>query len=151
MGPAPMIKMVEMSVRLGIKSHGMELGTKKGRAGRASPCHSVRETLARGWSLDQFPHPRNPQKRAINGEFQGNQRYLPRPGFALRAPATGPSSLSLHSSFARHALPRRSGVAAPRVARQGEAWRPGLDLNQDKERCTAPASTLFRHRAGSKI
>src|SRR5207344_1701793 len=33
-------------------------------------------------------------------------------------------------------------VAAPRVARQGEAWRPGLDLNQDKEHCTAPASTL---------
>jgi hypothetical protein len=38
--------------------------------------------------------------------------------------------------------PPVSGVAAPRVARQGEAWRPGLDLNQDKERCTAPASTL---------
>jgi len=27
--------------------------------------------------------------------------------------------------------PPVSGVAAPRVARQGEAWRPGLDLNQD--------------------
>src|SRR5215468_9742044 len=86
MGPAPMIKMVEMSVRLGIKSHGMELGTKKGRAGRASPCHSVREPLARGWSLDQFPHPRNPQKRAINGEFQGDQRYLRlRPAVRLRS------------------------------------------------------------------
>jgi hypothetical protein len=33
MGPAPMIRMVEMSVLLGIKSRGnRELGTKKGRA-----------------------------------------------------------------------------------------------------------------------
>jgi hypothetical protein len=26
--------------------------------------------------------------------------------------------------------------------RSGEGWRPGLDLNQDKERCIALASTL---------
>src|SRR5438034_108293 len=51
MGPAPMIRMVEMSFRLGIKSHGCgELGTKKGRAGQlvtngsAGPCD---ETLRR--------------------------------------------------------------------------------------------------------
>ena len=45
------------------------LGTKKGRACRASPKPRARVTLARGWSLDQIPHPRNPQKRAINGEI----------------------------------------------------------------------------------
>src|SRR6185295_3434347 len=28
------------------------------------------------------------------------------------------------------------------LAEAGEGWRPGLDLNQDKEHCTAPASTL---------
>ena len=99
----------------------------------------VREPLARGWSLDQFPHPRNPQKRPINREIQGFLALGP--ALLLGTPATSPSSLSFHSSFAGHALRRRSGVAAPRVARQGEAWRPGLDLNQDKERCTALAST----------
>jgi ribulose 1,5-bisphosphate carboxylase large subunit-like protein len=42
------------------------------------------------------------------------------------------------------------GVAAfSRFASEG--WRPGLDLNQDKERCTALASTRFRHRAAAII
>ena len=35
--------------------------------------------------------------------------------------------------------------------RSSEGWRPGLELNQDKERCTAPASTPFRHRAEAII
>src|SRR3954466_10604831 len=38
---------------------------------------------------------------------------------------------------------RRGKLAC--LAEAGEAsegWRPGLDLNQDKERCTVPASTL---------
>jgi len=34
---------------------------------------------------------------------------------------------------------------AEAVAREG--WRPGLDSNQDKERCTALAWKAFRHRA----
>lgn len=29
-------------------------------------------------------------------------------------------------------------------------WRPGLDLNQEKERCTAPA-LIFRHRAKAVV
>src|SRR5258707_972900 len=52
-----MIRMVEMSVRLGIKSHGWELGTKKGRACRASPSTKARDP-ERGWSLDQIPQTR---------------------------------------------------------------------------------------------
>jgi hypothetical protein len=32
-------------------------------------------------------------------------------------------------------------LAEPKL-RSSEGWRPGLDLNQDKERCIAPASTL---------
>jgi hypothetical protein len=32
-------------------------------------------------------------------------------------------------------------LAQPKL-RRSEGWRPGLDLNQDKERCTALASTL---------
>jgi len=35
---------------------------------------------------------------------------------------SGPSSLSLRSSYAGHTSPGSLGVAAPRVARQGEAW-----------------------------
>jgi hypothetical protein len=36
------------------------------------------------------------------------------------------------------------GLSACRAeaAAGGEGWRPGLDLNQDKERCIALASTL---------
>ena len=93
------------------------------RRPRVPFCHSVREPLARGWSLDQFPHPRNPQKRAINGEIQGNQRYLPgldfatiglrspKSAFALRATAEQPS-LS-------NGLPSRSCGAAKAG---GPAW-----------------------------
>jgi len=84
---------------------------------------------------------RNPQKRAINRQLPGSARE---------------AAAWLRSVYAfawlklrRTRFARRSGVAAPRVARQGEAWRPGLDLNQDKERCIALASTLFRHRAAS--
>ena len=34
-------------------------------------------------------------------------------------------------------------LACPaKAAGSGEGWRPGLDLNQDKERCIALASTL---------
>jgi hypothetical protein len=33
-------------------------------------------------------------------------------------------------------------LAAWPKLRISEGWRPGLDLNQDKEQCTAPASTL---------
>src|SRR5207237_9398140 len=50
-----------------------ELGTKKGRACCASPKPRARVTLARGWSLDQIPHPRNPQNSPINRHFGGNQ------------------------------------------------------------------------------
>src|SRR6185436_21088462 len=46
-----------------------KLGTKKGRACCASPKPRARVTLARGWSLDQIPHPRNPQKPPINRQF----------------------------------------------------------------------------------
>src|SRR5664279_4385376 len=65
------------------------------------------------------------------------------PAFALRA-AEGPQSVFAFAplKLRRTRFALRSRVAAPRVARQGEAWRPGLDLNQDKERCTALASTL---------
>jgi len=89
----------------------------------------VREALARGWSLDQFPHLRNPQKRAINREI---------PGFLVPRP---PSLFELRRGSLRH-----HWLAEPKL-RSSEGWRPGLDLNQDKEHCTAPASTHFRHRA----
>jgi hypothetical protein len=45
-------------------------------------------------------------------------------------------------------LPSHDGAAfvcnrpAEPKLRSSEGWRPGLDLNQDKERCTALASTL---------
>src|SRR5204863_9432413 len=85
-----------------------KLGTKKGRACCASPKPRARVTLARGWSLDQIPHPRNPQKRAINGDFRGfgasvrlrsasygrtafAARWLAQPKLAEPAKAGGPA------------------------------------------------------------
>jgi hypothetical protein len=40
----------------------------------------------------------------------------------------------------RGSLRRKAESGLP--SRSSEGWRPGLDLNQDKEQCTAPASTL---------
>ena len=51
---------------------------------------------------------------------------------------------------ARQASLHHGWPAEPKLQRS-EGWRPGLDLNQDKERCLAPASTLFRHRAAPTI
>jgi hypothetical protein len=42
--------------------------------------------------------------------------------------------------------PRSQGLAEPK-RRSRVGWRPGLDSNQDKEQCIAPASKAFRHRA----
>jgi hypothetical protein len=46
----------------------------------------------------------------------------------------------------RYGAPRNDGVGCDWPAkpkqRSCEGWRPGLDLNQDKELCTALASTL---------
>jgi hypothetical protein len=36
---------------------------------------------------------------------------------------------------------RGNWLAEPKLQSR-EGWRPGLDLNQDKEQCIAPASTL---------
>jgi hypothetical protein len=47
----------------------------------------------------------------------------------VRGPRHSPSSLSLRYSYAGHASPLRSGVAAPRVARKGEAWWGKKDSN----------------------
>src|SRR5262245_40088277 len=111
MGPAPMIRMVEMSVRLGIKSHGCgNWAQKKGALAARPLATSVRETLARGCALDQFPHLRNPKKGLINGEIQGSGRCLPWPGFAFRYAA---------AAFATAGLPSRSCGAAKAG---GPAW-----------------------------
>src|SRR3979490_2158039 len=72
MGPAPMIRMVEMSVLLGIKSHGREMGTKKGRACRASLEPGARLPSRAGWSLDQILQPRKGLKDPINRHLGGS-------------------------------------------------------------------------------
>src|SRR5258708_7668354 len=41
-------------------------------------------------------------------------------------------------------------LAEPKLQSR-EGWRPGLDLNQDTERCTALAWEAFRHRAAAII
>ncbi len=87
-GPAPMMRMVDMSVRLGIKSRGLKLGTKKGRAA-ARPL-SKSAIFAREVCLDQISEVGKDYKGFINrqlGPFRepggrwknaGNGRRLPR-------------------------------------------------------------------------
>src|SRR5450631_1020732 len=125
MGPAPMIRMVEISVLLGIKSRGLEIGHKKrARLPRVPQTPALGINLARGWSLDQIPQPRKTLRGPINRHF---------PAFALRATAR-------HARLSGQSL--LSGWLAEPKLRSSEGWRPGLDLNQDIERCTALAWIL---------
>src|SRR5258708_28114945 len=114
MGPAPMIRMVEISVLLGIKSRGQEIGHKKRARLPRVPQARRQVTLARGWSLDQIPQPRKGLKAPINRHFWG-----PPSLFELRRGRAGLPSRSCGSS---------------------EGWRTRLDLYQAKEPCTALAS-----------
>src|ERR1700722_16787159 len=99
MGPAPMIRMVEMSVLLGIKSQRLENGHKK-RARLPRVPQAVARVTPRARVVFR------PDSAAAKGSKTGHQRG--NQGFGALRPRGG------HS----------------------EAWRPGLDLNQDKERCT---------------
>src|SRR5215831_18852662 len=66
-----MIRMVEMSVRLGISSQRSGIGHKKrARRQRVPRANSVREALARWGSLDQIPWPCNPKKGPSTAIFQ---------------------------------------------------------------------------------
>src|SRR5450759_794749 len=111
MGPAPMIRMVEMSVLLGIKSRGnRESGTKKGRACRASL-----EKTALGYprarlSLDQIPHPRKVLKGPINRHF----------GRSARA------RLRL-SGYAGQPSPQLAGLPTEAAKRRRLEARPGFE------------------------
>jgi hypothetical protein len=61
--------MVEMSVRLGIRSRGQEFGHKKRARVPRVPCAGARVNLARAWSLDQIPQLRKAFKGPINRQF----------------------------------------------------------------------------------
>src|ERR1700675_109274 len=54
----------------------------------------------------------------------------------------GPSSLSLRSSYAEHASPRRSPRGCATRARQGEAWWARQDSNLQPDRYERPALTI---------
>src|SRR3954468_19274101 len=87
MGPAPMIRMVEMSVRLGGKSRKADWAQKKG-APAARPLVQRSGRPSARVSLDQIPQLRKAFGRRINRHLRPKQ-----PAFALRATARQPSSL----------------------------------------------------------
>ena len=89
-----------------------ELGTKKGRACRASLEPERRVALARGWSLDQIPHPRKGLGGPINRHF---------PAVALRAMAG--------RARRRARLCKLRGLACPAEAAQQRRLeaRPGFE------------------------
>lgn len=114
-----------MSVRLGISTRKVEKAQKKGAPAARPSSNCVRKPLAREASLARlrrFGKGFRPSSTVQFGQFA---RFIRR----VRGLSPSPSTLSLRSSFAGHALPRRSGVAAPRVARQGEAWWGRKDSN----------------------
>src|ERR1700759_4103885 len=109
MGPAPMIRMVEISVRLGIRSREVAESAQKKGALAARPLSScVREPLARVGVLDQIPRPCNPQKGAINRDLQRFLRGEERGSVRLRF---------RYAQLRRTRFVFRSCVAAPRVPR----------------------------------
>src|ERR1700746_4000667 len=71
-----MIRMVEMSVRLGIKSRGGQIGHKKRARLPRVPVGRERVIAARGGSLDQFPQPRYPLKCPSTGNFEQFEPFL---------------------------------------------------------------------------
>src|SRR5947208_3237056 len=71
MGPASRIRIVEMSVLFGMKSHGRGNWAQKKGAHAARPSSQERVFLARGWSLDQISQPRKGLAGAINRQFDG--------------------------------------------------------------------------------
>ena len=56
-----------------------------------------------------------------------------------RCAPSSPSSLSLRSSYAGHASPLGRRMAAPCVARKGEAWWAVTDSNRRHSACKADA------------
>src|ERR1700712_2297781 len=109
MGPAPMIRMVEMSVRLGINSHGQEFGHKKRARVPRVPCAGARDRPCARVSLDQISQPRKGFRAAINRQFRG-----------MRAP---PSLFELRRGSLRLQLARLAEAAE---RRRLEA-RPGFE------------------------
>src|SRR5258708_40188690 len=126
MGPAPMIRMVEISVLLGIELTDWILGTKKGRACCASLEPRARVTLARGVVF-------RPDSAPAKGPKSPHQPRYCR-GFRPSAEIRHPSSATVQSVYAFALLKlRRTSFAPPvrlgwatRLARQSAPWRPGL-------------------------
>jgi hypothetical protein len=108
------------------------MGTKKGRAYRASLEPKRQVALARGWSLEQIPQPRKALKGPINRHFDS---------YAWSRRIASPNRARFSFSSQGEVFGAISWQAKPKL-RSSEGWRPGLDLNQDIERCTALASTL---------
>jgi len=107
---------------LGIKSRGKGNWAQKKGAPTARPSKpALGINLARGWSLDQIPQPR----KGLNSPV--NRHFVP---FSSEVDPGSREENASKQRVIRFELNKREG------------WRPGLDLNQDKERCTALASTL---------
>jgi hypothetical protein len=96
--------------------------------------------LARGWSLDQIPQLRKGLRGFINRHLWCLKSRLRSSSYGAAGPALARRG-SLHWG---------SGPAEPKL-RSSEGWRPGLDLNQDKERLHGSCVDAFRHRAASTI
>src|ERR1700676_1769949 len=120
-----MIRMVEMSVRLGIKSRGnRELGTKKGRACRAS-LKQERQATPRARVVFR------PDSAAAKGPYGPHQPAFFPTSLHGGARAGVPLKAFIGAPLRPSGFGAASWFAQPKL-RSSEGWRPGLDLNQDK-------------------
>jgi hypothetical protein len=134
-------------------ARGYGWAQKKG-AHDARPLRSRARDPARGWSLDQISQPRNPENvpstgnftclrsRSIGADGPRRRKRLGKTGCSdwLAEPKLRSSEARLRSLSYGRGL-RIDWLAEPEL-HSSEGWRPGLDLNQDIERCTALALTL---------
>jgi hypothetical protein len=127
-----MIRMVEMSVLLGIKSRGTgKQAQKKGRAA-ARPLQPGAWDQARGWSLDQIPQPRKGLGTPINGHFDDGLGFAS----AAYAAAASPGGSRAEAGNAGARLRSSSygagfaamGLAEPKLHQQRRLEaRPGFE------------------------
>src|SRR6266702_1632373 len=143
MGPAPMIRMVEISVLLGIELTDWILGTKKGRACCASPKPRARVTLARGVVFRPDSAPAKPPKSrhqpAISTGFCRKRQACLAPAKQKQrecrrdARATDPAEVG-RPQYRQHEAARRPSNGKAEIHRRGverQRDRRGLRIDTD--------------------
>src|SRR3954447_10630825 len=131
MGPAPMIRMVVMSVRLSINSRRSGIWAQKKGAPAARPFGRERggPPSRAGWVLDQFSGRRNPEKRPSTGNFDRFWPGLPAAGEMDQKSRR--NAQSADPAQIRRAPRREYGAAHGSADRKAEIHGRGVERERD--------------------